>query len=373
MKIKTFELERYFAQYEFSAPYLLGISDCESLSVSELLALEPGSESGLSQCWLGYTESKGHPLLREEIANLYSTCLPEHILVHSGAEEAIFIFMNVMLKPGDHVIVHDPCYQSLFQIANDLGCDMTKWTADPDDNWELDLAMLESAIRPTTKAVIINQPHNPTGYLMTQAKQQQLIDLVRNHNLMLFSDEVYRCLEHDPADRLPAACDLYENAVSLGVMSKTYGLAGLRIGWISTRNKTIFNEMAAFKDYTSICNSAPSEYLALIGLRNQQKLIDRNLGIVQENLAVLDRFFATFPDLFRWKAPRAGSIAFPAYLGEEGTEKFCLDLVAHKGVLLVPGKYFNYGDSHFRIGFGRKNMPECVAQLESFIKDKLSV
>ncbi|SMP60244.1 aminotransferase class I/II-fold pyridoxal phosphate-dependent enzyme [Anoxynatronum buryatiense] len=368
MRINAFELERFFAKYEFSAPYLLGSSDCEAMNIEDLLALEPGSEKGFQKCWLGYTESMGHPLLREEIAHLYSECSADEVLVHSGAEEAIFIFMNVMLQPGDHVVVQSPCYQSLFQIASDLGCQVTRWFPENQPDWHWNLETLKDLIKPNTKAVIINQPHNPTGYLMSREEQAQLIWMLKERDLLLFSDEVYRCLEHDPALRLPAACDLYENAVSLGVMSKTYGLAGLRIGWIATRNKTIFREMATFKDYTSICNSAPSEYLALIGLRNQQQLIDRNLAIVETNLTVLDQFFKEYPDLFEWQAPRAGSIAFPRFLGTAGAEQFCVDLVEKQGVLLIPSVYFHHGDSHFRIGFGRQNLPECVTQLETYVK-----
>ncbi len=368
MRIEAFELERFFAKYEFTAPYLLGSSDCESLSVSQLLELEPGSEAGLSSCWLGYTESKGHPLLREEIARLYSQCNSEHVLVHSGAEEAIFIFMNVMLKPGDHVIVQSPCYQSLFQIANDLGCQVTRWNPCEENPWHWDLDELEKSIRSETKLLIINQPHNPTGHLMTSAQQEQLIAMVKKHELLLFSDEVYRFLEHDPALRLPAASDLYEKAVSLGVMSKTYGLAGLRIGWIATRNKTIFDAMAAFKDYTSICNSAPSEYLSLIALRNQQQLIDRNLKIVDDNLQVLNRFFADYPHLFKWTAPVAGSIAFPSFLGKGGANQLAINLVEKKGVLIIPSRYFSYGDGHFRIGLGRKNLPECLGHMQDYLE-----
>ena len=369
MRIQAFELERFFAKYEFTAPYLLGSSDCESLNVAQLLALEPGSETGLSGCWLGYTESKGHPLLREEIANLYTRCDREQILVHSGAEEAIFIFMNVMLTPGDHVIVQSPCYQSLFQIANDLGCQVTRWNPREENPWHWDLTDLEESITPETKLVIINQPHNPTGHLMTHKQQEQLIALVKKHELLLFSDEVYRCLEHDPALRLPAACDLYERAVSLGVMSKTYGLAGLRIGWIATRDKVIFDAMATFKDYTSICNSAPSEYLSLIALRNQQQLIDRNLKIVDANLQALNQFFSSHAHLFKWEAPAAGSIAFPAYLGKGGAHQLATDLVEQKGVLIIPSGYFNYGDQHFRIGLGRKNLTECLAHMNEYLEE----
>lgn len=368
MRIQPFQLERYFAQHEFSAPYLLGSSDCEAMTVKELLAMEPGSEEGLQNCWLGYTESAGDPLLRQEIAGLYDKCNAEEILVHSGAEEAIFIFMQVMLKPGDHVIVQSPCYQSLYQIAHDLKCKMSRWEPRRETPWHWDVEELAGLMIPETKAIIINQPHNPTGHLMNREEQQSLVDLARKNNLLLFSDEVYRELEHDPALKLPAACDEYEQAVSLGVMSKTYGLAGLRIGWVATRNKEIRKEMASFKDYTSICNSAPSEYLSLIGLRNRHRLVERNRGIVNENLKHLNTFFQSRRELFRWEPPKAGSIAFPAYLGKEGARQFCLDLIRQQGVLLVPSEYFQYGDGHFRIGFGRRNLPECLTEMGKYVR-----
>ncbi len=165
--------------------------------------------------------------------------------MHAGAEEAIFIFMNVTLEPGDHIIVHFPCYQSLVEIARTIGCEVSIWMANEDDNWELDIDFLRRNIQDSTKAIIINCPHNPTGYVMSHAKLIQIVELARQHHLLLFSDEVYRFLEQCAEDTLPAACDLYENAVSLGVMSKTYGLAGLRIGWVATRNQDIHAAMAA--------------------------------------------------------------------------------------------------------------------------------
>ena len=369
MKIPAFKLERFFAQYEFNVPYLLCSSDCESVSIQELLALEPSAEEQLKQLWLGYTESTGHPDLRREIAKLYEAILPEQVLVHAGAEEAIFNFMNAMLERGDHVIVHDPCYQSLRDVASAIGCDVTKWTGQEHKRWELDLEFLRTQITPATKAIVINCPHNPTGYLPTQETFREILEIAREHHLTLFSDEVYRGLEYNPDDRLPAACDLYENAVSLGVMSKTYGLAGLRIGWIATKSQEIYSKMAAFKDYTSICSSAPSEFLATLALRHKEELVQRNRAIVLNNLHQLNNFFSTYQDLFDWIAPKAGPIAFPRLKTDQGVETFCLDLAHKKGVLLLPGNYYDFGDKHFRIGFGRRNMPEALAHFEEYLRE----
>jgi len=261
MLIQPFKLERYFAKYEFSARYLLCSSDCESLSVGDLLALEPGAEEAMRRHWLGYTESPGSPSLRKEITRIYTSITPEEVLVFSGAEEAIFLFILAELKAGDHLIVHWPCYQSLFEVAKGMGVDVTLWMAREENSWQLDLDELKQRVRPETRAIIVNTPHNPTGYLMPRSDFDELNRIALDRGLVLFCDEVYRELEYDPADRLPAACDVNPGAVSLGVMSKTYGLAGLRIGWIATHRAEILNRIATLKDYTTICNSAPSELL----------------------------------------------------------------------------------------------------------------
>jgi aspartate/methionine/tyrosine aminotransferase len=366
VKINPFRLERFFDKYEFKVKYVLCASDCESLAIEDLLALEPGAAEQLNKLWLGYTEYSGRPALREAISRLYSRIEPDQIVVHTGAEEAIYNFMNVALDPGDHIIVHFPCYQSLSEIAASNGCEVTRWTTREEDGWELDLAFLRKIIQPNTRAIVVNCPHNPTGYLMDAAKQRELIEIAREHNLLLFSDEVYRELEYDTADRLSAACDLYENAVSLGVMSKTYGLAGLRIGWVASQNREIPAKMVAHKDYMSMCNSAPSEFLATLALRHREKLAARNLAIIAENQPILDRFFEKHRAVFNWQRPKAGSIAFPS-LKQDGVEAFCQDLLDRTGVLLIPGTLFDAGNRNFRIGFARRNMPEAVAVLDDYM------
>ena len=370
--LSPFKLERYFARYEFTTEYLLCSSDCESLAIQDLLALEEGAGEAFQGHWLGYTESQGAPTLRKEIAKIYESIQPEQVLVHSGAEEAIFLFMHAVLQPGDHVIVHWPCYQSLFEVARSIGCEVTRWGARFENGWALDLDELKQVVRPQTRLVVVNMPHNPTGYLMRRDDFQSLIAFAQERGLLLFSDEVYREAEYSPTDRLPAACDLYEGAVSLGVLSKTYGLPGLRIGWIATRDAEVFRRMAAFKDYTTICNSAPSEFLAELALRHRERLAARNQAIIQENLALLDTFFARYEERFAWVRPKAGPIAFPRLL-EGDVEAFCHALVTQAGVLLLPGSLFDQAGNYFRIGFGRRNMAEALRRLEKFLTELLTL
>jgi aspartate/methionine/tyrosine aminotransferase len=367
MRPDPFKIERYFAPREFKAPYMLSGSDCESMSVAELLELVPGSTEQLHDQWLGYTEIEGSPSLRRRIAALYDTIEPEDILVHTGAGEVIFTFMNAALSPGDHIIVHYPCYQSLFQLAETIGSEVTRWVTRPESGWSLDLDFLDDHIRPDTRAVVINTPHNPTGYLMTRDDLAGIVEIASRHSTLLFSDEVYRGLEHDPADRLPAACDLYENAVSVGVLSKTYGLPGLRIGWLATRNAELRAGAVAIKDYTSLCNSAPSEILAEIALQALDRIVARNLAIVRANLPLLDEFFVRRSDLFTWVPPRAGAIGFPR-LSAGNVDVFCDEVLEGCGVLLLPGTVYDRDSDHFRVGFGRRNMPEALSQLELYLE-----
>lgn len=367
MNITEFKLERYFAQHEFNVDYVLCCSDCESVSIAELLDLEENARDQFERLQLGYTESQGSPALRNEISKIYNYITPDQVLVHTGAEEAIFLFMHAVLKKSDHVIVHWPCYQSLIEVAGSIGCKVTKWKGNEQNGWKLDTNELKDYIQPNTKVIVINSPHNPTGYHMSPQIFEEVNQIAKKNGIILFSDEVYRESEYDIKDRLPAACDFGNHAVSLGVMSKTYGLAGLRIGWIATQHADIYSQMALLKDYTTICNSAPSEFLAEMALRHREKLINRNVGIITKNLTVLDEFFDRQKDVFNWQRPVAGPIAFPRLI-ELDIDNFCDQLMQHYSVLLLPGSVYDDKENHFRIGFGRKNMPEAVNRLNDFMQ-----
>lgn len=367
MKIDKFKLEEYFAKYEFKVKYLLCSSDCESFTVKELLNFDKNYMKELNKLTLGYTESRGNPVLGKEIAKLYNGFTKDDIIVFSGAEEGIFVFMNVFLNKGDHIIVQFPAYQSLFEVANALNIEVTKWKMIENDNWGLDLDLLEGSIKSNTKCIVLNFPHNPTGFLPDKEEYMKLLEIARKRDIFIFSDEVYRYLEFDEKDRLSGMCELYENSISLGVMSKTFGLAGLRIGWIATKDQELLEELVSFKNYTTICNSALSEFFSIIALRNKQDLINRNLNIIEKNLEHLDLFFKKFEDILIWSKPKAGSIAFPKLTLELNIEDVCIDLIRKKNTLLMPATMYDYDNKHFRIGFGRKNMPIALSKFEEYI------
>jgi len=368
MRIADFALERYFARWEFAVRHLLCASDVEGYPLAELLALADDETRGLWEgLRLGYTESTGHPLLRREIAGLYERIDADEVLVFAGAEEAIFCLLNVLLGPGDHAVVTWPGYQSLYEVARAAGSDVTLHELREADGWALDVDRLRAALRPETRLVVVNAPHNPTGMLPTHAEWRALTDLCAEAGVHLLSDEVYRFLEFDPADRLVAGADALDRGVSLGVMSKSFAMAGLRIGWLATRDRALLERVAAFKDYTTICSSAPSEILALIALRARETVLTRSRAIVEANLPLLDAFFAERPEAFVWVRPRAGSVAFPR-LTLPGTtvDDFAAELVEAEGVLLLPGSRFGHPGNHFRVGFGRTDLPVALGRLAAF-------
>jgi aspartate/methionine/tyrosine aminotransferase len=369
MRIPEFALERFFARWEFAVRHLLCASDVEGWRMADLLSLADDETAALwSNLRLGYTEAPGHPLLRAEIATLYDTIEPDDVLVFAGAEEAIFCLSNVLLGPGDHAVVTWPGYQSLYQVGRAAGADVTLHELREADGWALDADRLIAALRPTTRLVVVNAPHNPTGMLPSRAEWTRLAGVLEDRAIHLLADEVYRFLELDETDRLTAGADAFARGVSLGVMSKSFAMAGLRIGWLATRDRDLLARCAAFKDYTTICSSAPAEILALIGLRARDIVLARSQRIVEANLAHLDRFFAEHADRFSWVRPRGGSIGFPRLLDAEPIDAFAARLVEAEGVLLLPGSQFGFEGNHFRIGFGREDLPEALAGLERFLE-----
>ena len=372
MRLPEFAIERFFARWEFRAEMLLCTSDIEGWPLAQLLDLaDEDGRRRWAELRLGYTESPGDPALRTEIASLYEHVTADEILVFAGAEEAIFALHNVLLEPGDHAVIVRPAYQSLAEVARSAGAEVSRVELRESDGWRLDVSSVLAALRPNTRLILVNEPHNPTGSLSDRATFDALVGMAADSGARLVVDEVYRFMEFDPARRLPAGADALAGGVSIGVMSKSFGLAGLRIGWIATRDRELLSRLAAFKDYTTICNSAPSEVLALIALRARDRVLARNRAIVEANLPLLDGFFSRWAGVFEWVRPRGGSIGFPRLVSDRPIDRFVEDLVDETGVLLLPGSVFSDTENHFRLGFGRSNMPAALERLERFAERTL--
>ena len=371
--LPDFRLETHFSKWEFKARYHLTASDAESVSLRELLEMAtPEDREAFENMWLGYTETFGAPDLRETIASTFAHRHASEILCFAGASEGIFAANSVILDNDSHAIVVTPNYQSHETLPLAI-CEATGIPLDPDDGWSLDIDRLAAAIRPNTRLVTINFPHNPTGAMLSQERYEALVELCRKHGIYILHDEIFHGLGPTGTEHLPFVADLYERGLSLNVMSKSYGLPGLRIGWIACQDSEIISRMERMKHYLSICNSGPSEQLANIALKSGESLLKRNCAIVDENLPKWDAFFAKREDLFEWRPPAGSCTAFPRYMGKDGVEAFARSLVEKSGVLVLPSSIYHseLGETpkdRFRIGLGRKNLDEGLSVMDAHIK-----
>ncbi|WP_030234759.1 aminotransferase class I/II-fold pyridoxal phosphate-dependent enzyme [Streptomyces sp. NRRL S-350] len=374
-QLPEFRLETHLARWEFTARHHLGASDAQTMTTGELLALAgPEDREAWDTLALGYTEILGDPGLRRAVAGMYERADPDDVICFGGAQEGLNLAMRALLEPDDHAVVVAPNYQSAETIPLSL-CEVTGVALDERQDWALDLDAVEAALRPNTRVVSVNFPNNPTGAVIDAADFAGLAGLCDERGIRLFSDEVYRGLELDPARTLPQATDLSERALSLNATTKSLGLPGLRIGWIVCRDRELVSRLERAKHYTTICSSAPSEVLARIAITARERILERNRGIIAENLPQFDAFFAEFEDLFEWRAPAGGCVAYPRYLGPDGVEDFCTALVEQAGVLLMPASTFRSAltptpTDRFRIGVGRRDPGPALESFADWLRKR---
>ena len=366
MRVAPFEIERFYERWEFSAELMLSSSDCESRTVAQLLELEPDAHGRLLELRLGYTEVPGSAELREAIAAGYERVEPDDVLALAAAEEGVFLVYHALLGAGDHVIVETPCYGSALELARSTGAEVSEWERRYEDGWAHDLDALEGLLRARTRMLYINSPHNPTGTTMPAEVFERVAELAAERGLVIFSDEVYRGLEHDPSTRLPAAAERHEQALSLGSLSKAYGLPGLRTGWLVCRDPALLERVRELKLYTTICSSAPSEQLAALALRHAEALIGESRELLLANLPLVEAFLERHTGELEWVPPSGGPIGFPRVLGDCDVRAFCERTAERAGVLLLPG--YVYGrPRHLRLGFGRAAIPQALERLEAHL------
>jgi aspartate/methionine/tyrosine aminotransferase len=377
LHLPDFALEVYLGAREFSVQHHLTASDAETMTIGELLALA-GDRSGpaLADLDLGYRTTWGGPELRAAVAATYGDLDPGDVLVFSGAQEAMFWAMQKLVGPGDHAIVSVPNYQSMESVTIATGADVSGlplWAGSGSSlRWTLDLDRVRDLLRPQTKLIAVNFPNNPTGFVPDAATWAGLVELCEERGIRLFSDEVYRGLELDETRRLPQAVSLSPSAVSMNVMSKAYGMPGLRIGWLACQDRALLGTLERARHYTTICNSGPSEFLATLALRHAEAITARNRAIMRENLPGLVELFERSPDLIEWSAPDGGCVAFPRYLGADGVEEFCESLVRERSAVLLPASIYasqlaDVPTDRFRIGLGRRDPAAGWAVLASHL------
>ena len=371
--LRTFRLEEYLGKWEFKVRYHLTASDAQSMTIEELLAMGTDADrEGFSKLPLTYIDSWGCSELREAVATTYEHVDADHVLAFAGAEEALFWTMQELVGPGDHAVVTVPCYQSMETVTVATGAAVTPLLGRRENGWALDLEELRGLLRPNTRLVAVNYPNNPTGYVPDQATFRELAAMCEARGIRLFCDEVYRGLELGPDATLPQAADISPTAVSLNVASKSYGLPGLRVGWLASRDRELLERLEKRKHYTTICNPGAMEFLAAVALRNRERIWARNRGIIAANLPLFEAFFGRWTDIFDWQAPMGGCVCYPRYKGDD-VEDFCRRLLDTEGVLVLPASiyYSELAESpadHFRVGLGRLGLDEGLEAFDRFLR-----
>jgi aspartate/methionine/tyrosine aminotransferase len=357
MKVEPFALERWMTRHELRARYNIAESGILPLRLADLLGWLPPDErrdtlDRLVQMPLDYCEAVGTHELRSLIAATYVGCDPDNILVTAGAIEANFLLFNALLDPGDHVVVPYPAYQQLYSVPRALGCDVSLWKVGPESGDRYDTDGLARLLRPNTRLVVVNSPHNPTGAVLPPEGARRVYALAESVGARVISDEVYRWLTVPGGD--PIAPPMFEHGprgLSVGTVSKPFGLPGLRIGWIAAPVDVV-SACVALRDYVSLSPGRLNDAIAQLALRHRERIIERNTEIIAANLRGTAQWIARHAPILSWTPPRGGLLALLRYHLEISSLELADRLATEHGVMLAPGSAFGY-EHHLRIGIGQ--------------------
>jgi aspartate/methionine/tyrosine aminotransferase len=356
VKIEPFVLERWMTAHELSASYDIAESGILPLSTNDLLAFEGPEErwsvlEGLLETPLGYSEASGSLELRRTLANTYRDCEPENVLVTTGAIEANFLLFNVLLDPGDHVVAVNPAYQQLNSVPSAVGAEVALWRIGP-ESYHYDLDELERLVTSRTRLIVVNTPHNPTGAMLSEEELGRVYKLAESVGAWLLCDEAYRWLEVPGGDRFaPPAFDYGPSAISVGTISKPFGLPGLRIGWMAAPAE-VATECWSMRDYTSLSPGKLSDALALLAFKHRDRIVERNRKIIGQNLEATNCFVEERSGFLSWTPPRGGLLALLRYELDVPSLELANRLSEECSVMLAPGSAFGF-ERHLRIGIGQ--------------------
>lgn len=358
MRYETFELERWMTTWELDVDCDIAESGILPLSLDDIYHLVPSDvgvriERALHGTSLGYSEARGSIELRTSLANTYARASADDILVTTGAIESNFLLFNTLLDPGDHVVAVSPAYQQLHSVPRALGAELDLWSVVQGDTFSYDLNHLESLVRDDTKLIVINTPHNPTGAMLNADQLQQVVAIADRVGAWILSDEAYRWLEHPGGEKLPPPLhDTYDRAISVGTLSKPFGVPGLRIGWFAA-NADIASRAWSIRDYVSLSPAKMSDIIARVVIDERDRILPRNDQIITDNLAAANDFFERNAELVSWTPPPAGLLAMLRYTLDIPSRDLADRLASEARVMLAPGSSFGI-EHYLRIGIGQR-------------------
>ncbi|APH16374.1 aminotransferase class-V family protein [Clostridium sporogenes] len=372
MKIKTFKVEQWMNQYENDAIYNLAETCIDSLTLRELLNLAGKNFEeymiSLGDIRMTYSHIYGSPNLLKGIASLFQDVKAEQIIPTHGAIGANYQVLITLLEPGNSMVSVAPTYQQHYSIPESMGTEVNILKLLPENNFLPDLQELKKMVNSNTKLITINNPNNPSGSLIPIELLKQIVDIAKSVDAYVLSDEVYRGISED-GSYMPSIVDLYEKGISVGSMSKTFSLAGLRLGWIVSKDEKIINLCKERRDYDTISCGVLDDILASLALENKEAILERNRKIVMTNRELLHQWVSSEPRVSYVK-PVAGNTALIYYDADMHSYEFCEKLLKETGVFYTPGECFDL-DYCFRIGyaFDSKTLMEGLEKTSEFMSN----
>lgn len=353
-QLPPFSLERWFTEFEF-VPGMrnLAASGPFAVKTGELLEME-GVETTAQYLNLGldYIENPGSESLRQGVAGLYSTLNASDVRITSGASEALLLLTWTLAEQGMNIVIEEPCYGNVPGIAQSLGIEVRRLALSQEDGWKPNLEQLSRLIDEKTRLVYLVHPHNPSGSVLRRDEMEAIAEITERAGAILVNDEVFRLIALDDQP-LPSIVDVVENAVSVGDMTKPWGLGGLRVGWIASRRHELLDLLSSARDYSTMCSSAPGSFLAELTLRHSNQIIAPRLEAARDNRNQLAEAIARSNGRLSWRPPEAGYTAFVHMPANISTAAFCRRLAQEQRILLLPGEVYGSAYEHFvRFGFG---------------------
>lgn len=349
MNIPIFELERVQSVYENQVDYNLTESGFHPYKLSEILSDSQLDE--LNNMVLGYGQTNGSVPLRKAISNMYHGMNQENVLVTNGSSEANYVACHTILKKGDEVIMMVPNYMQIWGIVEEMGCIPKKFHLREENSWAPDLEELRSLITEKTKMIVVCNPNNPTGYILTKDEMSEIVDIASQAACWILSDEVYRGAELD-GEISQSFVGMYDKVIVNGGLSKAYALPGLRMGWLLGPADIIYDSWS-YHDYTSITAGIISNYISEIVLQTEKRMtiLNRNRAMLRENLSAVKDWLSQYGDLFEYHDPKGGGMLFIKYKLDINSSDMADWLRKEKSVFILAGDCFGM-DRYFRIGIG---------------------
>lgn len=372
MNIRIFELERVQSLYENTVPINLTESGFHPYTLKELLSAE--QIEMLSETVLGYGQTNGSIPLRQSIADLYPDCHKDNILVTNGSAEANFMACHTLLDKGDKIVMMVPNYMQIWGIAEEMGCIPNRFPLQEENGWKPDLEALETMMTNKTKMIVLCNPNNPTGYVLSLEEMQSVVRIAEKYNCWIYCDEVYKGADLDGIEK-PSFYGMYDKVLVNGGLSKAYALPGLRLGWLAGPEQ-IISDTWAYHDYTSITAGILSHKIGEIVLKPdmRKKILSRNIAMLNENLQATVAWAKQYVDLIEFTPPKAGGMVFIKYKFPINSTALSDWLRLEKGVFILAGDVYGM-DHHFRIGIGaeKKNLLKGYTILTEALKERFNV